>query len=70
MRKNCHIGTGGQTDDDLDGIGNVCDADFDGSRFMNVTDLLRVISAELFGTSTLSQGCATDDLGFLHCPLP
>jgi cysteine-rich repeat protein len=40
-----HVGTGGQTDDDQDGVGNRCDADFDNSGFVNVTDLLRFLSA-------------------------
>ena len=37
---------------------------------INVSDLLRMISPDLFGTSTDSQGCAIDDLGFVRCPLP
>jgi hypothetical protein len=109
-----HVGTGGQTDDDQDGIGNVCDADFDASGFVNVTDLLRflsafgkqitdsdcpepdgaaaafcaaydlnvqdlfinvsdlliMISAELFGKPMSELGCAPGDDGLVHCPLP
>jgi cysteine-rich repeat protein len=55
-----HLATGGQTDDDLDGIGNVCDADFDGSDFVNVLDLIRFLSA--FG-SNISENDCLDEAG-------
>ncbi len=47
-----------QTDDDLDCYGNVCDADFDGSLFVNVTDLLRMLAA--FGKNVLAADCLND----------
>jgi cysteine-rich repeat protein len=36
---------------------------------INVTDLLVVISPELFGKYSSSQGCAADDDGTVQCPL-
>ncbi len=51
---------GQQLDDDRDGIGNVCDGDFDGSGFINVDDLLDMLTA--FGSS-LDSGFCPDDNG-------
>jgi hypothetical protein len=56
-----HRGTGRQTDDDLDGVGNVCDADFDQSGFVNLTDLLMLLDA--FGQPTSASSCL-DEGGF------
>jgi hypothetical protein len=111
------LGTGGQLDDDQDGIGNVCDGDFtestgDGfsnvsdlihfldafgrsiteqtcpnsagvptgscARYdltgegpvINVSDLLVMISSEIFGLPISSHGCASADGGGVACPLP
>ena len=50
-----HLATGGQPDDDLDGIGNECDGDFDQSDFVNVTDLLRFLEA--FGQGVTDSTC-------------
>ncbi len=52
------VGTGSQTDDDLDGIGTLCDTDFDASGFTNVTDLLRFLGA--FGKSVTDDTCQDD----------
>ncbi len=53
-----HRTTGGQVDDDLDGFGNRCDADFNGNGFVNVTDLLKFLSA--FGKSIGDPDCPGD----------
>jgi hypothetical protein len=37
---------------------------------INVSDLLQVISPELFGKPVADQGCAAADDGLVHCPLP
>ena len=57
--------TGGQVNDDLDGVGNHCDGDFDASGFMNVTDLLRFLDA--FGKSITDSTCL-DDAGSTGSP--
>jgi hypothetical protein len=50
--------TGGQVDDDQDGIGNLCDIDFDQSGFSNVTDLLRFLDS--FGKGIDEYTCPDD----------
>ncbi len=37
---------------------------------INVSDLLQVISPELFGKPVSDQGCTSADDGLVHCPLP
>jgi hypothetical protein len=37
---------------------------------INVSDLLVMIDAQVFGRSTSEQGCAADDSGGVQCPLP
>jgi hypothetical protein len=57
-----HLGTGNQTDDDLDGVGNACDADFTeggGDGFVNVTDLLHFLDA--FGKQLTETDCPAQD---------
>jgi probable HAF family extracellular repeat protein len=56
---NCrHVQNPDQTDDDNDGFGTICDPDFDGSLFVNVTDLLRFLDS--FGKQTSSTACQND----------
>jgi hypothetical protein len=69
-----HRASGGQVDDDLDGFGNACDADFteaEGDDFVNVTDLLKflnsfgrpVVDTQCPGTNGVDMGsCARYDL--------
>ena len=54
-----HTGSAGQTDDDGDGIGTACDGDFDGTGFVNVTDLLRFLDA--FGKNTVDATCPDEE---------
>jgi probable HAF family extracellular repeat protein len=52
------LGTGGQLDDDQDGVGNLCDADFtegNGDGFVNVNDLLAFLDA--FGKNITDSTC-------------
>jgi lysophospholipase L1-like esterase len=56
-----HCTTGGQVDDDLDGIGNACDGDFteaDGDGFVNVSDLIKMLGA--FGRPVTDRDCPGD----------
>jgi hypothetical protein len=56
-----HRATGGQVDDDLDGTGNLCDADFtesNGDGFVNVSDLIKFLSA--FGKRGGDMDCPGD----------
>jgi lysophospholipase L1-like esterase len=56
-----HCTTGGQVDDDLDGIGNACDADFteaDGDGFVNVQDLIKLLGA--VGSAVDDRDCPGD----------
>jgi hypothetical protein len=39
-------------------------------QIINVSDLLVVISDQVFGKSMAELGCAPDDSGFVGCPLP
>jgi hypothetical protein len=58
-----HVGTGGQIDDDQDGIGNLCDGDFtegSGDGLVNVTDLLSFL--ESFGKHISDETCP-DEMG-------
>jgi hypothetical protein len=55
-----HRTTGGQVNDDLDAAGNLCDADFDGSGFTNVNDLLQFLDA--FGRRITEESCP-DEVG-------
>jgi hypothetical protein len=55
--------TGGQLDDDQDGIGNLCDGDFteaQGDGWCNVTDLLRILDA--FGKVVSDNLCPDSSL--------
>jgi hypothetical protein len=52
------LATGQQVDDDVDGIGNLCDADFDRSGFANVSDLIMFLDA--FGKTLLNNTCPDD----------
>ena len=57
-----HRASGGQVDDDLDGVGNVCDADFteaSGDDFVNADDLLKFLEA--YGKHITDADCPGSD---------